>query len=118
MDTVTEVYVSCVEQKIEGIVYGVNQVVLRAASLATLAALLKTNRIRLTGFAPAPAGPASGWIVTYSSSGTPSASISQIAWWVTASTCAVRVADAPMFAPLVCVIVSGGVNGPPEIPDT
>ena len=58
MEAVTEVYVSCVEQKIEGIVYGVNQVVPRAASLATLPALLHTKRIRLTGFAsvspPAP----------------------------------------------------------------
>jgi len=45
--TVVEEYVSCREQKINGRLYCVNQVVPDAGTLTTLPALIRTNRLRL-----------------------------------------------------------------------
>ena len=47
MQTVIEEYVSCREQQINGIVYGINEAVPGAHVLRTLPALLRTHRLRL-----------------------------------------------------------------------
>lgn len=45
---IKEIYVSCIEQKINGRVYGSGDEVPDAHALPTLAALLNTKRIRIT----------------------------------------------------------------------
>lgn len=53
---VTELYVSCIDQKINGRVYMAGEMVPEAGSLPTLAALLDTNRLRVASTAMPPSG--------------------------------------------------------------